>query len=66
MSCKKYSLHLSTGGEVRQVQYKIGTNGHVVRLVVTSLIEARGLLVPGQVSTVGLWGLFAEDVRRVW
>jgi hypothetical protein len=38
------------GGEVRQ-EYKIGTSGHVVRLSSIGLIEARGLLVPGQRST---------------
>jgi hypothetical protein len=34
---------------------------HVVRLSSIDLLEAQGLLVPGQGSTLHIWGFFAED-----
>ena len=34
---------------------------HVVRLRSIDLLEAQGLLVPGQGSTLRIWGFFAED-----
>ena len=34
---------------------------HVVRLRSIGLLESQGLLVPGQGSTLHIWGFFAED-----
>ena len=34
---------------------------HVVRLRSIGQLESQGLLVPGQGSTLHIWGFFAED-----